>query len=313
MYANCYGFLYYRFKLYDTISSKTGIIMRKAFIAMSESYHLISRFMDGIEDRDFYLSYTHELPNLEQYDLVSFWMSGAYAAKLHRIGLGGALTAPGRNWLSDIDQSLTKRFITTDRASQMPENIEIFAKPAEAKIDAITAGKYTKAEILEICKTHEIAETQLFQWTEQIININHEHRFFVAHQKIEAGSPYFIDKVIYHRNMISPFYDDAVQAVERFIQELGDNQPPAYTLDVGRNEDTGEWLIIEANPAWSSGIYGCDPASVIKVLEVACNSNDPKWLWKPAENLVNFANRHEPIKILDDIKHTSGVSLFKGK
>jgi hypothetical protein len=28
-----------------------------------------------------------------------------------------------------------------------------------------------------------------------------------------------------------------------------------------------QWAVIEANPAWASGIYDCDPVQVLHVLE----------------------------------------------
>jgi len=40
--------------------------------------------------------------------------------------------------------------------------------------------------------------------------------------------------------------------------------------------------VIEANPSWGSGIYGCDPHKVLEVLERATvwdlSSVDRKWL-----------------------------------
>ena len=38
--------------------------------------------------------------------------------------------------------------------------------------------------------------------------------------------------------------------------------PPACTLDVGRLSD-GAWAVIEANPCWGAGLYGCDPKEVL--------------------------------------------------
>ena len=39
-------------------------------------------------------------------------------------------------------------------------------------------------------------------------------------------------------------------------------------IDVGRIEGRG-WAVIEANPAYGSGIYGCDPQKVLEVVNRA--------------------------------------------
>ncbi len=44
--------------------------------------------------------------------------------------------------------------------------------------------------------------------------------------------------------------------------------PAAVVIDVGRL-NTGEWAVVEANPASSSGIYGADPEAVLTVVERA--------------------------------------------
>lgn len=45
--------------------------------------------------------------------------------------------------------------------------------------------------------------------------------------------------------------------------------PPAVVFDIGKIS-TGKWIVIERNPAWGSGIYGCDPFQVLPVLKRAC-------------------------------------------
>lgn len=49
--------------------------------------------------------------------------------------------------------------------------------------------------------------------------------------------------------------------------------PPAVALDVGLIRDRG-WAVVEANAAWGSGIYGCDPREVLKVVGRACVPRD---------------------------------------
>lgn len=279
-----------------------------AFIAIAESYGLVSRFLPGLDGRDFILSYAREIPDTSHYEKTCYWMSGGYAARMRRIGLASNLTAPGQSWLSTVDESLTGREIVTDTFSAMPSGIPLWAKPAEAKIDSVVAGKYTKDDIALSIKVDNIPSSTLFQWTESIMSINHEHRFFVADGKVMTGSPYLIDGVVYHSTMTSPYYDDAYKAAKRVVKALGDNQPPAYTLDMGRNENTKQWIIVEANPAWSSGPYGCDPREILKTLDVACNSTDSRWAWEPADYLVQRALLFPKMEIVD-ANTASGVFI----
>lgn len=272
---------------------------RKAFIAVAESSRFASWFVPGLGDREFFLSYGLVAPDVSEYELSSYWMAGGFAARFQRAGLATALTAPGQAWLSGVDPALTGREIVTGDLSAMPEGIPLWAKPAEAKIGAMVAGLYQKSDVLEIVKQENVPADTQFQWTDSIMKINHEHRFYVLGSDIVTGSPYLIDGVVYHQDIESPFYSDAEKFAKYALGELGDNRPPAFTLDVGRNEITGEWLIVESNPAWSSGIYGADPSVVIEVLETACNGNEPKWKWVPADYLVARALIAPLVKVVD--------------
>lgn len=288
----------------------------KAFVAVTESYAIISRFTPGVTNYDFLLSYVTEFPELSQYSTSCFWMSGGYAARMKRAGLAPHLVAPGQKWLSTIDQSLLGRKVVTDSTVKfknldLPENSKIFVKPAEAKIDSLKAAIYTFKEVIEILEKESIPQETLLQWTEDIIPLNYEHRFFVANKKVYTGSPYLIDGEVYTSKMISPVYNEAFEAAESFLQELGDNQPPAFTLDVALRDDTKDWVIVEANPAWSSGPYGADPSKILEVLEVACNAGNleenKKWLWVPAKYLVERAKESPMMKIVEDIESASAI------
>lgn len=282
--------------------------MKTAFIVMAETSRHASRFLPGKGNRDFFLSYGTAIPDPSNYDLVSYWSAGGYSARLRRIGLAGDFTAPGQAWLSTVDTELIGRHIVTGRLSEMPEGITLFAKPAEAKIDAMVAGKYTASDIRLICEKESVPENTQFQWTDSLLSINHEHRFYVCNGVIRTGSPYFIDGIVYHDEMRSPFYDEALKAAKETVKALGDNQPVAYTLDIGRDEVKGKWIIIEANPAWSSGIYGCDPVEVINVLDIACNTDDDRWRWQPADFLVERALVAPKLEVVDP---DSGFGIWK--
>jgi hypothetical protein len=270
-----------------------------------------------------FLSYAREVPDVSSYMSHSYWMAGGYAARLQRAGLAPNLVAPGQHWLSEVselDETLTRRKIFTTKITELPTGALLFAKPAEAKIESIPAGKYFTDHLLEICKNERVPADTLFQWTETLLNLNHEHRFFISDGQIRTGSPYLIDDVVYTSEMISPYFGAAYDAAENFLRILESNNllPPALTLDVARDEDSGEWLIIEANPAWSSGPYGASPSRILEVLERACSwaegVDDAKWRWRPAEYLVDLALKEPLMRIvpLEEVDEASGIFKHNG-
>jgi hypothetical protein len=66
---------------------------------------------------------------------------------------------------------------------------------------------------------------------------------------------------------------EALAFAERFVSDPGVVLPPAVVVDVGRIAGRG-WAVVEANPAWASAVYGCDPARVLPVVRRACVRRD---------------------------------------
>ena len=62
---------------------------------------------------------------------------------------------------------------------------------------------------------------------------------------------------------------DATTAIRAVLDDPEVELPPAVVVDVGRMTDRG-WGVVEANPAWASGLCGCDAGRVLRVLQRAC-------------------------------------------
>jgi hypothetical protein len=58
--------------------------------------------------------------------------------------------------------------------------------------------------------------------------------------------------------------------------------PRAAVIDVGRL-DTGEWAVVETNPAFSSGIYHALPEPILAVVAAACVDEAPAQFSQPVE------------------------------
>jgi len=77
----------------------------------------------------------------------------------------------------------------------------------------------------------------------------------------------------------------ATQFVTGLLEDKSVDIPPAFVLDVGLVNGRG-WGVVEANPAWASGIYGCHPVDILAVLSRACiqqgnlTSQDARWIFE---------------------------------
>lgn len=263
-----------------------------AFVVVSMSSWVADDFMPGLhEDQTLIRDYGWEIPQkILDYDSVLWWMPAAHAARVQQAGYAIQLLAPGAAWLTTLPESLTQRpiFYSDVRSFRLATPTQnIFIKPAEAKIDGFEAAWRTPDEALEIINNTNLPEDSFLQWTSRLLNLNHEHRFYVLDGKVLTGSAYLVDGMTYYDGAISPLSD----AAEYFAQKSVDSitqQPAAYTLDVGYDEFSHSWVVIEGNPAWCSGLYGADPALALLVIERACNplEKDVDFLWKPDASLV---------------------------
>jgi hypothetical protein len=101
-----------------------------------------------------------------------------------------------------------------------------------------------------------------------------EYRCFVLEREIATVSPYWRDGRLAQADDGSwPAAPEEITGATRFAARVAaDPAVPAcggWVLDVGRITGAG-WAVVEANPAWGSGLYGCEPDRVLDVLRAAC-------------------------------------------
>ncbi|MER8186740.1 ATP-grasp domain-containing protein [Kitasatospora sp. NPDC094015] len=97
-----------------------------------------------------------------------------------------------------------------------------------------------------------------------IVTFEREYRLFVLDGEVRAASRYAVDG----RLDVAPLDLDPYRAVvPAFAAEVlaCGGLPSAVTLDVGLLAG-GNWAVVEANPAWASGGYACDPERVLDVV-----------------------------------------------
>lgn len=105
----------------------------------------------------------------------------------------------------------------------------------------------------------------------EVVRCEEEFRCFVADRQVVAASIYLKDGVLQKESGYECDEDDLKRAWD-FAQSVCDDThvwlPPGVVIDMGRLGD-GSWAVVEANAAWGSGIYGCDPVEVLMVLRRA--------------------------------------------
>jgi hypothetical protein len=75
----------------------------------------------------------------------------------------------------------------------------------------------------------------------------------------------------------------ALSCLEALLADDRVRLPPAIVVDIGRVPGRG-WAVVEANPAFSSGLYGCDPKDALRTIASAskplssASGDDMAWI-----------------------------------
>lgn len=271
----------------------------KAFVVVSYASWVATDFEPCIDSSQWKLirDYGFDVPeNLNAYEGVAWWMNAQHAARLQRVGVAKSLTAPGSGWLSSVPESLTGRKIYSSDLLEFlswPSTYQCWVKPAEAKIDGFEAGWRSVADVWRISSELNIPADSSVQWTESLLDLNHEYRFYVLNGEIQTGSQYLVDGITFYDGADGSKMGEARAFADYATRVLGDNQPAAYTLDVGFDNISQRWILIEGNPAWCSGIYGSNPAKALTVIEHSCHMTllNEKFKWIPDAYLKGIADR----------------------
>jgi hypothetical protein len=178
------------------------------------------------------------------------------------------------------------RFSTLSDARKM--NAPAFIKPAYDK--SFDAEVYATGNDLP---AEEILSADLPVLISEPVSWDIEFRSFIVERRLATLSIYSRKGQLARDEEGHWQVEDSEQnAAADFITELLDDKsvdlPPAFVLDVGMIKGRG-WAVVEANPAWASGIYGCQPADILPVLKRACvqqenlTAEDRRWVFERSE------------------------------
>lgn len=198
-------------------------------------------------------------------------------------GLGLALLEPPFDWLTTLPEPLVGRRVRYLTLGQARSAGRAFVKPADDKrFEARVYG--SGAELPPASLVADDAPVLL----SEPVHWRVEFRCFVLERRLMTLSPYAREgRPARDADGGWPEGEGERAAATRFVEGLlGDAAvplPPSCVVDVGIVDGHG-WAVVEANPAWGSGIYGCDPAAVLQVIRratvprAALTDEDRRWL-----------------------------------
>ena len=188
--------------------------------------------------------------------------------------LGIVLLEPTADWLPGLPQRHRLRDVRlTTLAEALTIRDRVFVKPTDEK--CFPARVYASGAAIQ---PDPVLPPELPVLVSEPVAFEVEFRCFVLERDVAALSPYIRGGEI-ARNAAGEWeadqadIDAARVSIRALLADDAVNLPPAVVVDVGRMAGRG-WGVVEANPAWASGICGCDPASVLRVLKRATVARD---------------------------------------
>ncbi len=198
--------------------------------------------------------------------------------------LGIVLLEPTADWLPRLPlrhRLRDIRLLTLEEALTLQERV--FVKPTDDK--CFSARVYDNGAAMD---PDPLLARDLPVLISEPVRFEIEFRFFVVERQVAAFSPYIRNGSIARNDEgdWSANESEIAEATATIHSLLNDPEvdlPAAVVVDVGRMTDRG-WGVVEANPAWASGLCGSDPARVLPVLERASvarhelTAEDRRWM-----------------------------------
>lgn len=177
------------------------------------------------------------------------------------------LTKPDDNWLSKISEEFTKRKISYGRLKEFVDEENIFIKCSDFK--SFKAGVFDKVTNIKGFDTLDLESTV---FTSEVVEWELEVRCFVLNNEIKTYSSYWRNNEFDTDQLSETEQKELSEFFKDFIQKYSSTLPYAIVIDFGIIKGKG-WALIEANPAWCSGLYACDTEKALNVIVESCIKN----------------------------------------
>lgn len=175
--------------------------------------------------------------------------------------MGWSLLSNSQSWLTKLPEKYTSRKIYfTDMVGARKETEKKFFKPADMK--SFEAKVYDSGK--ELNQNSVLDEIPVLVSDE--MNFTSEYRCFVKNRQVVTACCYSFKKDINKKEHHLRNNDAVIGFVNDMLKDETIECAPGAVIDVGRfKKDT--YAVIEANPAWASGLYGCELVAVLDVLK----------------------------------------------
>jgi len=177
------------------------------------------------------------------------------------------LTKTKDNWLAEISEDFTKRKISYGHLKEFVDEENIFIKCSDFK--SFKVGVFDKVTDI---KGFDTLDLDSMVFTSEVVEWELEVRCFVSNNQIKTHSSYWRNNAFDTDSLSETEQKDMFKFFENFIQKYSSTLPNAIVIDFGIIKGKG-WALIEANPAWCSGLYDCDAEKVLEVVVESCVKN----------------------------------------
>lgn len=198
--------------------------------------------------------------------------------------LGIVLLEPTADWLPLLPERYRLRDIrvmTLEEALAIPRRV--FVKPTDEK--CFPARVYDDGAAID---PDPLLARDLPVLVSEPVRFEIEFRFFVVERRVAAFSPYIRNGTIARDaggdwSTNEREIEDASACIRALLDDTDVDLPSAVVVDVGHMAGLG-WGVVEANPAWASGLCGSDPQDVLPVLRrasvprSAVTQSDQRWV-----------------------------------
>lgn len=180
------------------------------------------------------------------------------------------LLANPLDWLAKLPEEYVNRkisFTTLSEARKITE--EKFIKPADDK--CFEAKVYASGSDLSTSEVLDNAPTLV----SDVMKFTSEYRCFIKDRRVTTACCYWYKphpKTEPDINRPENYFvnnDAVLEFVSKMLQDERVEVAPGSVIDVGRfKKDT--YTVIESNPVYASGIYGCELVAALDAIKAAC-------------------------------------------
>ncbi|WP_294201857.1 ATP-grasp domain-containing protein, partial [uncultured Chryseobacterium sp.] len=167
-----------------------------------------------------------------------------------------------------ISEEFTKRKISYGQLKDFINEGSVFIKCSDFK--SFKAGVFNKVTDI---RGFDSLDPEMTVFTSEIVEWELEVRCFVLNGEIKIFSSYWRNDVYDTGPLAETEQQELFSFFSRFMERYAETLPNAIVLDFGtiRGKD---WALIEANPAWCSGLYACDAEIALEVIVESCIKNN---------------------------------------